>query len=327
MPRLKRWSSLSTIMDQRLVSIVLEITAHLKTVVALVAGPGRTAVLGGCATPPTDPAARAEFDETNDPFEPLNREIFDFNLFLTRILLKPVARRLSRRSCRKSARTGLRISSTISNEPVVFVNNVLQGEFQRAADTAAASSSTAVVGRRRHRRSRHIERPRAAERRFRPDAIYLGRPGRALSGAADPRAVQSARRRRHGGRWLHGSVRLCRRRTTMCCSTTRSAGWVPMASTSCRATSRLSTNCSATSIDFYASMRSLGRQHRASELRHGEPGPATVRAWTAFTKTLIAARRPRRRRSRAPRRRNSSSISLGGLDPMRRPDRAGAVSC
>ena len=47
--------------------------------------------LGACATPPSDPAARAEFEKTNDPFEPLNRQILDFNMFIDRVALKPVA--------------------------------------------------------------------------------------------------------------------------------------------------------------------------------------------------------------------------------------------
>lgn len=38
---------------------------------------GLTLVIGGCATPPSDPAARVEFEATNDPLEPLNRRIFD----------------------------------------------------------------------------------------------------------------------------------------------------------------------------------------------------------------------------------------------------------
>jgi len=38
-------------------------------------------VCAGCATPPADPAARAEFDKTNDPLEPTNREVFGANQF------------------------------------------------------------------------------------------------------------------------------------------------------------------------------------------------------------------------------------------------------
>ena len=48
--------------------------------------------LPGCATPPSDPAERAVFEQNNDPLEPLNRKILDVNLFLDRILIKPVAK-------------------------------------------------------------------------------------------------------------------------------------------------------------------------------------------------------------------------------------------
>ncbi|HEV2551150.1 MAG TPA: MlaA family lipoprotein, partial [Stellaceae bacterium] len=47
--------------------------------------------LAACATPPTEPAARAEFERTNDPWEPFNREVFDVNLFIDRVALKPIA--------------------------------------------------------------------------------------------------------------------------------------------------------------------------------------------------------------------------------------------
>ena len=48
------------------------------------------ALLGGCATVPRDPAARAEFKAQHDPLEPLNRRIFAFNLFVDRKALKPI---------------------------------------------------------------------------------------------------------------------------------------------------------------------------------------------------------------------------------------------
>src|SRR5256885_1151304 len=54
---------------------------------------GIVLAVSACATPPSDPVARAEFDKTNDPMEPMNRKILDFNLFLDRILIKPAARR------------------------------------------------------------------------------------------------------------------------------------------------------------------------------------------------------------------------------------------
>src|SRR5579875_3093932 len=48
--------------------------------------------LVACATPPTDPAARAEFEATNDPFEPTNRVIFEGNDFFYTYLVRPIAK-------------------------------------------------------------------------------------------------------------------------------------------------------------------------------------------------------------------------------------------
>ena len=59
--------------------------ATLRTVIAVLA-------LAGCATPPTDPAARAAYEEANDPLEPMNRSIFSANETLQRYALDPVAR-------------------------------------------------------------------------------------------------------------------------------------------------------------------------------------------------------------------------------------------
>src|SRR5215471_16838053 len=47
--------------------------------------------LGACATRPADPEAAAEFDKMNDPAEPTNRAVFDFNNGFDRNVFKPVA--------------------------------------------------------------------------------------------------------------------------------------------------------------------------------------------------------------------------------------------
>ena len=49
-------------------------------------------LIAGCASVPRDPAARAEFKANHDPLEPLNRGTFAFNLFVDRILIKPIAK-------------------------------------------------------------------------------------------------------------------------------------------------------------------------------------------------------------------------------------------
>jgi phospholipid-binding lipoprotein MlaA len=104
-------------------------------------------VLAGCATVPSDPAARAEFQANHDPFEPLNRDIFAFNLFLDRILIKPIAKAY-RKVLPESGREVLRHFLDNLNEPVVFANNLLQGRFKSAGITGHRFllNSTAGIG-------------------------------------------------------------------------------------------------------------------------------------------------------------------------------------
>src|SRR6266481_80749 len=47
--------------------------------------------LSGCATPPTDPDELAAYKENNDPLEPMNRYFFEVNYALDELLLKPIA--------------------------------------------------------------------------------------------------------------------------------------------------------------------------------------------------------------------------------------------
>ena len=49
-------------------------------------------LFAGCATPPKDdPEALAEFEKANDPIEPFNRVVFDFNMFVDKLIFKPIA--------------------------------------------------------------------------------------------------------------------------------------------------------------------------------------------------------------------------------------------
>ena len=91
--------------------------------------------LAACATPPPadDPEAVAEFKELNDPLEPTNRAIFDFNDVLYTNVFRPVALGY-RGAVPEFARN--RINDFLSNLklPVVFVNDVLQGNFPHAGE-------------------------------------------------------------------------------------------------------------------------------------------------------------------------------------------------
>jgi len=91
--------------------------------------------LAACATPPPadDPEAVAEFKELNDPLEPANRAIFDFNDTLYVNVLRPVA--MGYRDVVPEFARG-RIDDFLTNlkVPVVFVNDLLQGNFSRAGE-------------------------------------------------------------------------------------------------------------------------------------------------------------------------------------------------
>jgi phospholipid-binding lipoprotein MlaA len=93
------------------------------------------ASLAACATPPTEPAARAEFERTNDPFEPFNRRMFAVNLYLDDNVGKPVARAY-RDNVPKFVRDRFRDFYDNFSSPVTFINDVLQNERGRAAETA-----------------------------------------------------------------------------------------------------------------------------------------------------------------------------------------------
>jgi len=101
--------------------------------------------VGGCATPPTDPAARAAFDEANDPIEPLNRKFFEFNRVLDGLVIKNVVT-LYTTAVPERVRTSLRHALQNLNEPVVFVNNMLQTQLRRAGTTVTRFTINSTFG-------------------------------------------------------------------------------------------------------------------------------------------------------------------------------------
>lgn len=107
-------------------------------------------LVAGCATPPPadDKLAVQEFNEVNDPLEPMNRVVFDFNQAVDRALLKPLAQGY-RAAVPEFGRD--RVSSFLDNlrAPLVFVNDLLQGNPDRAVETLmrfAFNSSFGIGG-------------------------------------------------------------------------------------------------------------------------------------------------------------------------------------
>lgn len=101
--------------------------------------------LAGCATPPKDPAARAEFEQENDPLEPLNRAVFGFNNVFDGMFLRPAAI-VYRETLPRPVQKG--VSNFLSNlrSPIVLANDLLQGEMSRAGDTASRFVINTTVG-------------------------------------------------------------------------------------------------------------------------------------------------------------------------------------
>jgi len=107
-------------------------------------------LLAGCATPPpaSDPEALKEYQQTNDPLEPMNRAIFDFNNALDTVFLRPAAQAY-RAVVPPFGRD--RVSDFLENlnAPLIFANDVLQGNITLAGKTLerfALNSSFGVFG-------------------------------------------------------------------------------------------------------------------------------------------------------------------------------------
>jgi phospholipid-binding lipoprotein MlaA len=231
---------------------------------------GLMLAVSACATPPTEPVARAEFNKTNDPLEPMNRKILDFNLFLDRMLLKPVALGY-RWVVPEFGRNRMRNFLDNLGEPVIFINDSLQGELSRAHTTFARFlfNTTFGVGGLWDQASKiGLEKQSGdfGQTLYSwgvPDGPYLVLP---LLGPSNPRdaigiAVDSYMDPFNYVAANNGS---------------RNAGLYRWIATGIDERSRNIESfdeIQKNAIDLYAQLRSLWRQHRAAELRHGEPAP------------------------------------------------------
>lgn len=102
-------------------------------------------LLAACATPPSDPVARESFEEANDPMEPLNRAVFDVNMAVDKAVLKPVATGY-RDVVPSDIRNSLRNFLNNIASPVIFINDVLQGEASKASETAVRFFVNSTAG-------------------------------------------------------------------------------------------------------------------------------------------------------------------------------------
>src|SRR5665213_853639 len=95
--------------------------------------------LSACAT--QDPQSLAQ----KDPWEPGNRAVFAFDLQLDHKVATPVAK-FYRSAVPELARDGIHNALTNLNAPVVFVNDSIQGDGDKATDTFGRFMVNSTVG-------------------------------------------------------------------------------------------------------------------------------------------------------------------------------------
>jgi phospholipid-binding lipoprotein MlaA len=96
-------------------------------------------VLGACSTPSAESLAQ------NDPWEKTNRDIFDFDVRLNHAVARPIAKGY-RAVVPEPVRDGIHNAITNLNSPVVLANDVLQGDGDKAINTAGRIVINSTVG-------------------------------------------------------------------------------------------------------------------------------------------------------------------------------------
>ncbi|BDG70279.1 hypothetical protein Rmf_02080 [Roseomonas fluvialis] len=101
----------------------------------------------GCATrpDPDDAEGLAEFRETNDPFEPANRAMFEVHEVADRYVLQPVAEAY-RDILPQPIRSGIRNVLGNLRAPVILANDLLQGNIPRARITLGRFMVNSTLG-------------------------------------------------------------------------------------------------------------------------------------------------------------------------------------
>jgi phospholipid-binding lipoprotein MlaA len=95
--------------------------------------------LGACSTPSAESVAQ------NDPWEKTNRDIFDFDVRVDKAVARPIAKGY-RAVVPEPVRDGIHNALTNLNAPVVLANDVLQGDGDKAVNTAGRIVINSTIG-------------------------------------------------------------------------------------------------------------------------------------------------------------------------------------
>ncbi len=99
----------------------------------------------GCATAPTDPEALKTYQDNNDPLEPYNRVMTDFNFKVNRYVYTPIVKAY-RGIFPESARKRISYFASNLSEPYTFANAILQGEPRAAAHSFGRFFTNSTLG-------------------------------------------------------------------------------------------------------------------------------------------------------------------------------------
>lgn len=102
-----------------------------------------TAAVSGCAT--KQQTAGDPTQEISDPFEPVNRVFFDFNMFLDRTVLRPVTR-FYVNYVPEAFRYSIHNVLEVLNTPIVMMNELLQGDIDRFMHTTGRFTVNVIAG-------------------------------------------------------------------------------------------------------------------------------------------------------------------------------------
>ena len=99
-------------------------------------------LLAACATPPA--GGNGAYDEVNDPLESMNRVVFSFNQFADGLLFKPLA--ILYTMLPTVVQDGIGGMLETMRTPVTLANNLMQGELERAGETVGRFAVNATAG-------------------------------------------------------------------------------------------------------------------------------------------------------------------------------------
>jgi phospholipid-binding lipoprotein MlaA len=119
----------------------------LNRIMLLVGSAASLVFMSGCATPPDpkDEAAVEAYNEANDPLEPMNRYFFEINHLLDEVILKPFAG-YYHTALPQFAQDGVRNAMRNLHSPTIFANDMFQGSWGRGGDTASRFFINSTIG-------------------------------------------------------------------------------------------------------------------------------------------------------------------------------------